>query len=139
MNTHPVFKVAVAHVAPVYLDLQRSIEKTCSLINEAADGDAQLIAFPEAYLPAFPVWSALRSPIYNHDLFCRLAANSMLVPGTELERVRAVAREYGILVSLGFNERSQASLGCIYNSNVLIDQNGAVLNHHRKIVPTFLR
>ena len=82
MNTHPVFKVAVAHVAPVYLDLQRSIEKTCSLINEAADGGAQLIAFPEAYLPAFPVWSALRSPIYNHDLFCRSRWGEPIFPAT---------------------------------------------------------
>lgn len=137
MTSLPKFKAAIAHVAPVFLDLQATVEKVCSLIAEAARNGAELIAFPETYVPAFPVWSALRSPLYNHDLFCRLAANSMLVPGPELARVCRAAREAGIVVSLGFNERSAASLGCIYNSNVLIGADGAVLNHHRKIVPTF--
>jgi len=127
----------VAHVAPVFLDLAASVEKACSLIAEAAHNGARLVVFPETNLPAFPVWSALRSPIYNHDLFCRLAANSMLVPGPEIEQLCKTARESDIIVSMGFNERSSASLGCLYNSNVLIDQSGAVLNHHRKLVPTF--
>ncbi len=133
----PTFKVAIAHVAPVFLNLAATIDKTCSLIAEAASNGASLIAFPETFVPAFPVWSALRSPIYNHDLFCRLASNSMLVPGPELERVCATASKFGMLVSLGFNERGESSLGCIYNSNVLIGEDGTVLNHHRKIVPTF--
>lgn len=131
------FKVAVAHAAPIFLDMSATVEKACSLIAEAARNGAGLIAFPEAFVPAFPVWSALRSPIYNHDLFCRLAAASMTVPGPEVDRVCAAAREAAIVVSLGFNERSTSSLGCIYNSNVLIGCDGSVLNHHRKIAPTF--
>ncbi len=83
------------------------------------------------------MWSALRAPIYNHDLFRRLAASSVLVPGLELERVSATAREFGVLVSLGINERTESSSGCIYNCNVLIGEDGSILNHHRKIVPTF--
>ena len=79
----------------------------------------------------------LRSPIYNHDLFCRLAANSMLAPGPEIDRLWRDGREHDIVVSMGFNERSAASVGCLYNSNVLIDETGAVVNHHRKLVPTF--
>ena len=137
MSGYPAFKVAVAHVAPVFLDLAKTLDKACSLIGEAAQHGARLIAFPETYLPAFPVWSALRSPIYNHDLFCRLAADAMLVPGPEVDRIRSMARECDIVVSLGLNERSEASLGCIYNSNLLIDHQGTILNHHRKIVPTF--
>jgi len=135
--TVPVFKVAIAHAAPVFLDLAATVEKTCSLIQEARRNGAGLVAFPETFIPAFPVWSALRSPIYNHDLFCRLAANSMLVPGPELDRVCDTVKQAGVIVSLGFNERSDASLGCIFNSNVLIGEDGTVLNHHRKIVPTF--
>jgi len=137
MSGYPQFKAAIAHVAPVFLDLTATVDKACSLIAEAARAGARLIAFPETYVPAFPVWSSLRSPIHNHDLFCRLAENSMLVPGPELDGVRAAAREHGMLVSLGFNERSPVSVGCIFNSNVLIDADGSILNHHRKIVPTF--
>ena len=103
------FKVAAAHVAPVFLDSQKTIEKVCSLVREAATHGAKLVAFPETFVPAFPVWSCLRSPLYNHDHFCRLVAESLLVPGPELARVQDTARSCGILVSLGFNERSAAA------------------------------
>jgi aliphatic nitrilase len=132
-----LIKVAAAHVAPVFLELGATVEKTCSIISEAAAHGAQLVAFPETYLPAFPVWSALRSPIYNHELFCRLVANSILVDGPEMAQLCEAARKNEILVSVGFNESTRNSVGCLYNSNVLIAENGAILNHHRKIVPTF--
>lgn len=137
MTTYPAYKVAAAHVAPVFLDLTKTVEKTCGLIEEAARHGAQLIAFPEAYIPAFPVWSALQAPIYNHDWFRRLAASAMRCPGPELSQIAAVARRAGIFVSLGFNELSRVSVGCLWNSNVLIGDDGSVLNHHRKLVPTF--
>lgn len=137
MLDYPRYRVAAAHVAPVFLDVDGTIAKTCSLIEEAASNGAQLIAFPETYVPAFPVWSALRSPIYNHDFFRRLAANSIRVPGPELSRVCALARDRGVFVSLGLNEGTRASVGCIWNANVLIGEDGSILNHHRKLVPTF--
>jgi predicted amidohydrolase len=137
MVTYPAYKLAAAHVAPVFLDLEATIAKSCALIEEAARHGARLVAFPETYVPAFPVWAALRAPIHNHDLFRRLAAQSMLVSGPEMARVTATARRCGIFVSLGFNERTEASVGCLWNSNVLIGEDGTILNHHRKLVPTF--
>ena len=130
-------KVAAAHVAPVFLDREKSVAKACVLIEEAARHGAALIAFPETYVPAFPLWSAVAAPIHNHDWFKRLAANSIRCPGPELERVAAAARRHGIVVSLGFNEGTADSVGCIWNSNVLIGEDGTILNHHRKLVPTF--
>lgn len=135
--TYPAFKAALAHVAPVFLDKDRTVEKGCSLIREAAHNGAQIIVFPETYIPAFPVWCALQAPIHNHDLFCELAANTIRVDGPELATIAEVARECGIFVSMGFNEGTHVSGGCIWNSNVLISDEGTVLNHHRKIVPTF--
>ena len=137
MSDFPAYKVAAAHVAPVFLDTDKTIAKACALIEEASRHGAKLIAFPETYVPAFPVWAALRAPIHNHDLFKRLAAVSIKVPGPEIARVSATARRCGIVVSLGVNEGTTASVGCIWNSNVLIGDDGAILNHHRKLVPTF--
>ena len=137
MKNYPAFKVAVAHVAPVFLNLDRTIDKVCSIIEEAADHGAQLVAFPEAFVPAFPIWPAVRAPIYNHDFFRRLAANAMLIPGPELLRVCDHVRNCGVFVSLGLNEGTTASVGCIWNANILIGEDGSILNHHRKIVPTF--
>ncbi len=137
MHSYPAYKVAAAHVAPVFLDLAASVGKACAVIEEAARHGAQLIAFPETYIPAFPVWCSVRAPIYNHEFFRKLAANTVLVPGAELTRIGATARKCGVFVSLGFNEGTKASVGCIWNSNVLIGDDGKILNHHRKLVPTF--
>ena len=137
MKTYPAYKVAAAHVAPVFLDLEATVRKACSLIGEAARNGARLIAFPETYIPAFPLWSALRAPIHNHDLFKRLAAASIRVPGPEVATICAAARDGGIFVSMGINEGTDASVGCIWNANLLIGEDGSVLNHHRKLVPTF--
>lgn len=136
-TTYPAYKVAAAHVAPVFLDVAKTVGKTCSVIEEAARDGAQLIAFPEAYIPAFPLWSAVQAPIYNHDWFKRLAAGSIRCPGPELERIAAVTRRLGVVVSLGFNESTADSVGCVWNTNVLIGEDGTILNHHRKLVPTF--
>jgi aliphatic nitrilase len=59
------------------------------------------------------------------------------VPGPELRRVALVAKKHQVIVSLGINEGTDASVGCIWNSNVLIGEDGRLLNHHRKIVPTY--
>jgi aliphatic nitrilase len=83
------------------------------------------------------VWAALRAPIENHALFVQLADQSLVLPGRELARLREEARRNGIFVSIGINERSEASVGCLWNTNLLIGDDGAVLCHHRKIVPTF--
>ena len=137
MKSYPCYKVAAAHVAPVFLDLAATVDKTCSLIREAAGNGAQLIVFPETHIPGFPIWCSLQAPIYNHDFFCSLAAHAPLVDGPELAAVGETARECGIFVSLGFNEGSEISGGCIWNANVLIDDSGQILCHHRKIVPTY--
>jgi len=137
MIEYPKYKVAAAHVAPVFLDLDGTVGKTCSVLEEASRNGAQLIAFPETYIPAFPVWCSLRGPIYNHDFFLRLAANSMRVPGPELEQICTTARRCGIFVYLGLNEGTKASVGCIWNTNILIGDDGSILNHHRKMVPTW--
>jgi aliphatic nitrilase len=135
--SYPKVKVAAAHVAPVFLDRDATVDKACGVIREAARHGAQLVAFPEAYVPAFPVWAALRAPIANHDLFVQLADQSLLLPGKELARLREEARRSRIFVSIGINERSEASVGCLWNTNLLIGDDGAVLCHHRKLVPTF--
>ncbi len=137
MVVYPKVKVCAAHLAPVYLDAQATVEKAVSLIAEAAGAGAQLIAFPESFVPGFPVWAAVQAPIKSHDSFKKLAANSIAVPGPEVEQLCAAAREHGIVVSIGISESSKASVGCLWNSNLLIGADGALLNHHRKLVPTF--
>jgi nitrilase len=137
MDNLPRFKAAAVHAAPVFLDKNATTDKALSIIREAAAAGAALVAFPETFLPAFPMWAALWAPIDNHDLFTRMAAESVLVDGPEIARIRDEAKRHGIFVSLGFSEKSPVSVGALWNSNVLIGDDGTILNHHRKIVPTF--
>ncbi|GAB6843673.1 carbon-nitrogen hydrolase family protein [Methylorubrum rhodinum] len=137
MGQLPRFKVAAVHAAPVFLDKAATTRKAVSILREAAHAGAEFIAFPETFIPAFPVWSALWAPIENHDLFARMATESVFVDGPEVAEIRHEARQLGVFVSIGISERSTASVGCLWNSNLLIGDDGAILVHHRKLVPTF--
>jgi aliphatic nitrilase len=134
---YPKFKACSAHVAPVFLDAKATVDKACGLISEAAAAGAKLIAFPESFVPAFPIWAGVQAPIHNHEFFKRLAAQSILVPGPETQLLCEAARQNDIIVSIGISERSPVSVGCLWNSNLLIGADGAMLNHHRKLMPTF--
>jgi nitrilase len=137
MSYLPVVTVAAVHAAPVFLDKKATLAKAVAFIKEASQHGAQLVAFPESFIPAFPVWASLWAPIDNHDLFERFAAESLYADGPEIAEIAAAAERYGVFVSMGFSERSHASVGCLWNSNVLISDRGAIINHHRKLVPTF--
>lgn len=137
MSTSQPVRVAAIHAAPVFHDRIATTRKAVSLIAEAADRGAGLAAFPESFIPGFPVWAALWAPIYNHDLYAEFVEASLYVDGPEIAEIRAAAARHRIAVWLGFSERNRASRAGIWNSALLIDQHGRVVIHHRKLVPTF--
>lgn len=137
MNPKKTVIVAAAHASPVFMDRTRTAEKAVSIIVEASRNGAELVVFPESFLPGFPIWCAYRAPIDNHDLFQTMVEQSVYIDGPEITLIRHAARQNGVFVSLGFSERSKHSVACLWNSNVLIDDQGVMLNHHRKLVPTF--
>ena len=63
------FKAASVQTSPVYLDAVGTTQKACDLIREATKKGAQLVAFPEAFIPAYPYWSWLMSPIEGSSFF----------------------------------------------------------------------
>lgn len=136
-TVHPTVRAAGVFAAPIMFDKDATTSKTCALIKEAAEGGAELVVFPESFVPGFPVWTAFRRPVDGHQLFKRFAQSSISVSGPEMQRVRDAAAQHRIFVSFGFSELSAISSGCLWNSNVLIGDDGEILNHHRKIMPTF--
>lgn len=66
-----------------------------------------------------------------------MAANSTAVPSPEVQLIAEAAREHSIVVSIGISELSPVSVGCLWNTNLLIGADGTLLNHHRKLMPTF--
>ena len=133
----PQFKAAAVQASPVFLDTQATISKTVALIQEAARNGADLVAFPEVFVPGYPYWSWIADPITCSPWFEKLVRASILVPGPEIDQLRAAARDHGVYVVIGVNERSPVSLGSIYNTLVFIGPDGAVIGKHRKLVPTW--
>lgn len=135
MNTS--LRVAACHASPIFLSAKDTTNKAISLIKTAARNKANLVVFPETFIPAFPVWSAVRSPAENHDLFRRMALESVFADGEEVAAIRSAARDAGIMVSVGISEKAPSSIATLYNSNLIIGNHGDVLVHHRKLAPTF--
>ncbi len=133
----PRFKAAAVHASPVFLDAAATTEKAVSLIREAARAGAALVAFPETFIPAFPVWARSRPRSTTTTCSPACARTRCASTGRRVSRIREAARAAAIVVSIGISERSPASLGCLWNSNLLIGEDGSLLNHHRKLVPTF--
>ena len=136
-DTFPKFKAAAIQAAPVFLDREATVEKSGRLIEEAAAKGAELIAFPEVYIPAYPWWNRLDNPYRGHKYFRELVKNSVEIPSPAMDRVCEYARKVNAYVVMGINERVPETLGTIYNTNVLIDRKGKILGAHRKLVPTF--
>jgi aliphatic nitrilase len=137
MKQYPKFRAAACHIAPVYFDVEACVDKACAWIGEAAGKGAELVVFPEAYLSSFPVWSGVWAPVETHEFFSKLVASSVRIDGPEIRQLRDVAKRHGVFVSLGINEGTANSFGCIWDTNVIIGDDGALLNVHRKLVPTY--
>ena len=133
----PQFKVAAVQASPVFLDTAATIDKVCRLIAEAAAGGAQLVVFPEVFVSAYPYWSWVATPVAASPWFQTLCEAAVEVPGPEMARVAQVARDCGVYVALGINERAVGSVSTIYNTMLLIGADGSLLGRHRKLVPTW--
>jgi predicted amidohydrolase len=137
-------KVAIAQAAPVFLDLERSVEKAVGLTGEAARKGARLVAFGESWLPGYPAWLDLcpGSATWDHPpakrAYARLVENSAVIPGPETDRLCAAARENSVVVVIGVHERVAGGPGhgTLYNTNLVIGSDGIILSRHRKLVPT---
>jgi len=132
-RTHPAYKVAAVQAAPVFLDLDGTIDKTIALIEEAAGQGARLIAFPETWIPGYPFHIWLDSPAWGMQFVQRYHDNSLVVGSEEFRRIGEAARRHSIWVGLGYSEKSGGSL---YMGQALIDDQGNTVATRRKLKPT---
>jgi len=137
-------RVAAVQAAPIHLDLNRSLQKAQALIAEAAALGAKLIVFGEAFLPGYPAWlDCCRDvALWDHEpvkkVFARLRENSVVVPSETIDAIGRTARDHGVVVNIGAHERVMegAGRGTLYNTMLTFGADGALLNKHRKIMPT---
>ena len=134
-------KIAVIQKPPVLLNLQATIERAVDGIAEVARAGAQLAVFPEAFLPGYPTWVWRLKPgadmALSGEIHDRLRDNAVDIDGGTLAPIREAAREHGITVVCGINEIDRRFSGStLFNTVVVIGPDGALLNRHRKLMPT---
>ncbi len=121
VDQFPKFKAAAVQAAPIWQDRERSADKACSLIAEAGRNGAQLIAFPEVWLPGYPSWAFLGTPLWGNEFFAELYANSVEIPSPTTARLCEAAEQAGAYVVMGMNERAG---GTLYITQLLIECRG---------------
>lgn len=134
-------RVAVVQRPPVLLDGTATLAAAVEHLQSAADGGAQLVVFPEAYVPGYPVWIWRLQPEADHQLtseiYRQLLANSVDLVAEELRPLQEAAAERGVVVVCGVHEREGSfSRATLYNTLVTIGTDGSILNRHRKLMPT---
>ena len=136
-------EVALAQIAPVWLDRQATLEKILAALDEAAARGARLVVFGEALLPGYPFWPELTDGARFDDaaqkeLFAHYAANAVDLEAGDLDAVCRRAGERDVAVYLGVIERSAARGGfSLYACLVYIAPTGRIESAHRKLVPTY--
>jgi nitrilase/aliphatic nitrilase len=136
-DVYPKFRAAAVQAAPVFLDRDTTIDKLDGLVQKAANAGADLIVFGESFIPAFPVWNLIYAPMGQHGFFRRLFDNAVEVPGAHTKRLSEIARRHKVILSVGITEKGSISMGALWNTNLLFDRDGTLLNRHRKLVPTW--
>ncbi len=137
-DENPIVRAAAVQAAPVFLDRAATTEKACALIREAGSNGARIIAFPEGFIPAHPLWFHFHSGTDAHAtrLSVELFNNSVEIPGRETDALCAAAAEAGAYVVMGMCEKTPGTFGTMYNTQLFIGPDGSVLGKHQKLVPT---
>ncbi len=134
-------RTAIIQEPPVYLSLAASMERAVGLVEAAADEGAALVVFPEAWFPGYPTFVWRLKPGADMDktdeLFGRLLENSIDLSKDDLKPLRDTARDRGVVIVAGVQERDATVSGTtLFNTAVVIDATGTVVNVHRKLMPT---
>ncbi|MGD8697906.1 MAG: carbon-nitrogen hydrolase family protein [Gemmatimonadales bacterium] len=138
--TREPFLVAAAQAAPVFLNREATIDKACDLMAEAAAAGARLLAFPECFVPTYPLWVWFIRPMETgalRELYAELLENAIEIPSRSVQRLCEAARDADITVVIGMNERnSEASGATLFNAALCIGSDGSILGKRRKLIPT---
>lgn len=143
MQPSNTLTVAVAQIAPIWLQREATLDKMISSIEEAGKAGCQLIVFGEALLPGYPYWIEITEGArFNSKIQKEIHAHYMrqaIQPEAgHLDELYTLARKYKMAIMTGSIERAMDRGGhSLYCSLIYIDQQGTLANVHRKLMPTY--
>ncbi|WP_322049812.1 Nit6803 family nitrilase [Paraburkholderia bannensis] len=129
-----IVRAAAVQIAPDLQSCAGTLARVADAIVSAAREGVQLAVFPETFLPYYPYFSFVLPPVQSGAEHLRLYEEAVTIPGPVTETIGALAREYGMVIVLGVNERDHGSL---YNTQLIFDADGQIKVKRRKLTPTF--
>ena len=141
----PALTVGIVQHRPEFLNIEKSLEKMEALLKEAQSQGAELVVFGESWLGGYPAWldSSLDYARWDDTstkkVFAKMYQESVSIEGWAMKEVKRMVRANKVWMVLGMNEKVESGRGngTIYNSLITLNPEGEILNHHRKLMPTY--
>lgn len=138
-------KIAIVQESSVFLNLEASVQKALKIIKEAAKNKADIVVFGESWFGGYPSWLDYvpNAGRWNYppikDVWADTFDNAMEVNSEEVDLLADAAKKAKVFLIFGFNEsiKKGRGNGTLYNAILMIDQEGQIRNHHRKLIPTY--
>jgi nitrilase len=127
-------RAAAVQLSPVLYSREGTVERVVTKIDELAKREVQFAVFPETVVPYYPYFSFVQRPYEMMAEQMRLLGQAVTVPSPVTEAIGDAARHAEMVVSIGVNERDGGSL---FNSQLLFDADGTLIQRRRKITPTY--
>jgi nitrilase len=131
-----IVKAAAVQLSPVLYSREGTVEKVVRKIHELGQKGVQFATFPETVVPYYPYFSFLQ-PAYqiaSGREHLKLLEQSVSVPSAATDALSEACKEAGVVVAIGVNERDG---GTLYNTQLLFDADGTLIQRRRKISPTY--
>lgn len=129
-----IVKAAAVQCSPVLYSQKETVQKICNTILELGKQGVQFAVFPETVVPYYPYFSFVQPPFAMGKEHLKLLNESVVVPSEATFAIGQACAEAKMVVSIGINERA---VGTIYNAQLLFDADGSIIQHRRKITPTY--
>ncbi|MDE1478450.1 Nit6803 family nitriliase [Xenorhabdus bovienii] len=129
-----IIKAAAVQCSPVLYSQAATVKKICDIISELGKQGVQFAVFPETVVPYYPYFSFVQPPFAMGKEHLKLLNESVVVPSEATMAIGQACLEANMVVSIGINERAG---GTIYNAQLLFDADGSIIQHRRKITPTY--
>jgi nitrilase len=133
-NIMAIVKAAAVQISPVLYSREGTVAKVVQKILDLGEQGVQFAVFPETVVPYYPYFSYVQSPLAMEKEHLKLLEQSVTVPSAATDAIGAAAKEAGMVVSIGVNERDGSTL---YNTQLLFDADGTLIQRRRKISPTY--
>ncbi|HEY1201376.1 MAG TPA: nitrilase-related carbon-nitrogen hydrolase, partial [Niastella sp.] len=135
-NPRHTIRAAAVQISPVLYSREGTTQKVVDTIHELGKQGVQFATFPETIIPYYPYFSFVQTPyqLVAGNEHLKLLDQAVTVPSATTDAIAEACREAGVVVSIGINERDG---GTIYNTQLLFDADGTLIQHRRKTTPTY--